>query len=146
MKRMLSLAGWSVGALFLLITLISSFLPRHVRVSRAIDIQYPSDSVQAVLKSAAYWETVLPEGTSFRIQSQSDSSFHCVINSKSAIQMAAGYQVFVGTAGSSCSVQRYYDFYFDWYPWEKFSSLLVEAKFGLALENELQQLKKRLAP
>jgi hypothetical protein len=143
---MLFLAGGSIAVLFLLVTLISSFLPRHVRVSRAIDIQYTSDSVQAVLESAAYWKKVLPEGTSFTIQSQSDSSFHCVINNETAIKMAAGYQLFAGKAGSSCSVQRYYDFYFDWYPWEKFSSLLVETKFGLALENELQQLRKRLGP
>jgi hypothetical protein len=58
--------------------------------------------------------------------------------------MAAGYQILKGPVNTSCSVQRYYDFYFDWYPWEKFSSLLVESRFGAALESELHQLKEKL--
>lgn len=144
MKRMLSLVGLSVGMLFLLITLISSFLPRHVRVSRALDLPYKPAVAQAVLQRESYWETVLPKGTSITVEFQTNRSIHFLVNNKSAIQMAAGYQLFSDRAESTCSVQRYYDFYFDWYPWEKFSSLLVESKFGTSLENELQQLKKKL--
>ncbi|MFN4837267.1 MAG: hypothetical protein ACK5BU_05405 [Bacteroidota bacterium] len=144
MKRIISLMLVSLGALFLLVTLISSFFPSHIRVSRAIDIHANPDSVSLVLKPADYWETVLPAGTPTSIHAQSDSTLHLLIKSTSAIQMAAGYQILKGPVNTSCSVQRYYDFYFDWYPWEKFSSLLVESRFGAALESELHQLKEKL--
>jgi hypothetical protein len=134
----------SLGALFLLVTLISSFFPSHIRVSRAIDIHANPDSVSLVLKLADYWEAVLPAGTPTSIHAQSDSTLHLLIKSTSAIQMAAGYQILKGPVNTSCSVQRYYDFYFDCYPWEKFSSLLVESRFGAALESELHQLKEKL--
>ncbi|MBM3414221.1 MAG: hypothetical protein FJY16_04705 [Bacteroidetes bacterium] len=141
MKRFISLMVLSVGALFLLVTLISSFFPNHVRVSRAIDIQCQPEVVKSMLAQTTYWKTVLPEGTLFSIQEHTDSSGHIRINNNAAIQMATGYQVFSIVNGPVCSVQRYYDIYFDWYPWEKFSSLLVETKFGLVLEKELAQLK-----
>jgi len=141
MNRIVSLVLLSVGALFLLVTLLSSFFPSHVRVSRAIDIQRESTLVNGVLQNPSYWKAVLPAGTQFSTQKSTDSTCHILIQHTAAIQMAAGYQVFSAANGAACSVQRYYDFYFDWYPWEKFSSLLLESKFGLVLENELQQLK-----
>jgi hypothetical protein len=144
MKRIILLVLISLGALFLLVTLISSFFPSHIRVSRAIDIHANPDSVSLVLKLADYWEAVLPAGTPTYIHAQSDSTLHLLVKSTSAIQMAAGYQILKGPVNTSCSVQRYYDFYFDWYPWEKFSSLLVESRFGAALESELHQLKEKL--
>ena len=144
MKRIILLVLISLGALFLLVTLISSFFPSHIRVSRAIDIHANPDSVSLVLKLADYWEAVLPAGTPTSIHAQSDSTLHLLIKSTSAIQMATGYQILKGPVNTSCSVQRYYDFYFDWYPWEKFSSLLVESRFGAALESELHQLKEKL--
>jgi hypothetical protein len=144
MKRIILLILISLGALFLLVTLISSFFPSHIRVSRAIDIHANPDSVSLVLKPADYWEAVLPAGTPTSIHAQSDSTLHLLIKSTSAIQMAAGYQILKGPVNTSCSVQRYYDFYFDCYPWEKFSSLLVESRFGAALESELHQLKEKL--
>ncbi len=144
MKRILLLLLISVGALFLLVTIISSFLPNHVRVSRAVTIQASPDSVRSILAQKTYWESVLPSGTLIIDEIRSDSTSHVMVKSKAAIQMAAGYQLLTGTIRTSCSVQRYYDFYFDWYPWEKFSSLMVESRFGVALENELQQLKGTL--
>jgi len=144
MKRIILLILISLGALFLLVTLISSFFPSHIRVSRVIDIHANPDSVSLVLKLADYWEAVLPAGTPTSIHAQSDSTLHLLVKSTSAIQMAAGYQILKGPVNTSCSVQRYYDFYFDWYPWEKFSSLLVESRFGAALESELHQLKEKL--
>jgi hypothetical protein len=34
------------------------------------------------------------------------------------------------------------DFRLRWYPWEKFSSLLLEKRYGPMLENGLDNLKK----
>jgi hypothetical protein len=35
------------------------------------------------------------------------------------------------------------NFYFDWYPWERFSSLLLENKFGTVMEQGLKQLEQQ---
>jgi hypothetical protein len=40
------------------------------------------------------------------------------------------------------TVQWYMNFQFDWYPWERFSSLLLENKFGLLMEQGLQKLQQ----
>ncbi|HXB44800.1 MAG TPA: hypothetical protein VNV85_12105, partial [Puia sp.] len=42
----------------------------------------------------------------------------------------------------SVTVQFYFDFHFNWYPWEKFTSLLYEKQFGPVMEESLTQLKQ----
>ncbi|HMK26667.1 MAG TPA: hypothetical protein VK483_11625 [Chitinophagaceae bacterium] len=42
------------------------------------------------------------------------------------------------------TLQWYMDFHLRWYPWEKFSSLLLEKRYGAMMEQGLTRLKARL--
>jgi hypothetical protein len=44
--------------------------------------------------------------------------------------------------GNVTVVQWYFDFHLHWYPWEKFSSLLLESQVGAPMERSLDKLKK----
>jgi len=39
-------------------------------------------------------------------------------------------------------VQWYFDFHLDWYPWQKFQSIIYDKQLGIPMENSLQQLKQ----
>jgi hypothetical protein len=41
-------------------------------------------------------------------------------------------------------VQWYFDFHFEWYPWQKFQSIIYDKRLGAPMENSLQQLKQNI--
>lgn len=56
----------------------------------------------------------------------------------------SGWNTFPGSSPNSVTVQWYMDFHFRWYPWEKFSSLLLEKRYGPVMEKGLGNLKALL--
>lgn len=57
-------------------------------------------------------------------------------------ELLTGWNLVPSQADSSTTVQWYMDFQLDWYPWEKFSSLLFEKQYGTQLEKGLHDLKE----
>ncbi len=53
------------------------------------------------------------------------------------------WNIMEATVPNTVTVQWYMDFHQRWYPWEKFSSLLLEKRYGPVLEKGLSDLKKR---
>ena len=58
--RLLKLAIISFIVFFLLITAISLFIPAHVRISKATDINAAKDSVMQQVNNAANWKNWYP--------------------------------------------------------------------------------------
>ncbi len=56
----------------------------------------------------------------------------------------SGWNIFPGRIPNSFTVQWYMDFHLRWYPWEKFSSLLLEKRYGAMMEQGLTSLKAQL--
>ena len=53
----------------------------------------------------------------------------------------SGWNIYPGRIPNSFTVQWFMDFHLHWYPWEKFSSLLLEKRYGLMMEQGLEKLK-----
>jgi hypothetical protein len=143
MRKVIFLVAGSFLIFALLILLVSLAFPSHVRISRAIDLQVSSKQARIILGESTTLNQVF-DGSFLPIsQSISDSTFHAIGNKAAAIQMETGWQLIDGRSETS-TLQWYIDFYFDWYPWEKFASLLVETRYGSILEKKLQLLKAHL--
>lgn len=143
MKKILFLLGGSVLVLFVLLTAVAGLFPTHVRISRAIDLAVPRSEARQYLQQPQVLHAVFPGASSITVQSMSDTSLLAVGEAQAAIPMKTGWQL-LESSPVSCTLQWYIDFYFDWYPWEKFASLLVESRYGLVLEKQLQDLKQQL--
>lgn len=161
--RVLRFIGVSVVLLFALITGLSLFFPSHVRVSRAIDITASSKSINGMLADPLQWKKWMPgadsakliydgtvvrgiqlfNGHSLLLTKASPDSIQVTGEKLAAIQASAGWNILGQEALQVRTVQWYMDFYFDWYPWEKFASLLLEPQYGPYMEIGLRQLKEQ---
>jgi len=143
MKRVFFLVIGSFVFFALLIVLVSFAFPSHVRISRAIDLQVSSKQARVTLGEPTILSEVFDGSFLPTSQTITDSTFHAEGNKAAAIQMETGWRLIDGLSETS-TLQWYIDFYFDWYPWEKFASLLVEARYGSVLEKKLLELKTRI--
>lgn len=159
--RLIKLAFISFVVFFLLITGISLFFPSHVRISRAADLRMSRDSVMWLIRNPANWkkwypgaDTLavyeadavvkglrMPGGKLLLITSFTDSTVTAA-NSTAADEKATMGWTVMEMGQQQVTVQWYMDFYLNWYPWEKFSGLLLEKRFGPHMEQGLATLRK----
>jgi hypothetical protein len=132
----------------LFLTGLSLFFPSHVRISRATDIQAPKDSVIASLKDLRKWHSWYPGTDSSKGEvhfiSGTDSTVIFETNIAGRKKATVGWNIYPGNTPNTFTVQWYMDFHLRWYPWEKFSGLLLEKRYGPMMEQGLTQLKSRL--
>ena len=156
--RVIKLAAISIVVLFAVITVISFFIPPHIRISRAIDINAPAESLMQQIGEPVHWKDWYPvEGSSQPFYAGSeikgirlDSVNAVVISGKTDSTITAEFTpakkkiktvwVVMGN-GNSSVVQWYMDFHLGWYPWEKFKSLLFDKIYGSQMEKGLANLK-----
>jgi hypothetical protein len=160
--RIIKLGLISAVVFALLITGISLFIPSHVRISKAIDISAQRDSVWAPVKDATQWRKWFPRGDSMppllvygqvkgigtdslqalMITGSTDSTVTAVNVGPKARKGGSGWNIYPGSTPNTVTIQWYMDFHLRWYPWEKFSSLLLENRYGPFMEKGLENLKK----
>jgi len=140
------------------IFLISSLLPSHVRISRAVNIDASQNEVAAYLSNLSKWN----EWNSFvndsmvqnpvfsptqinsaelnvqLISATSDSVI--TLWRKTDRNIKSGFQLI--PTGKLTVVQWYFDFDLKWYPWEKFASIIFDRQLGPYMERSLATLKK----
>lgn len=158
--RLIKLALISFLFFFLLITGISLFFPSHIRISKAIDINAPRDSVQKMISQPVFWKNWYPGADTLEVY-EADGVIKGIRMPGNQVLMITGYNDSLVTAANSTSdkeranmgwnliqsnpktvtVQWYMDFKLRWYPWEKFSSLFLEKRYGPVLEQGLAKLK-----
>ncbi len=163
--RFIKLFFLSVVILFLVMTAISLLFPSHLRMSRAVDIMGNKDTVFNNINDFKKWNLwndfiinapltnktistpsfgsaafIASDQLKIIIGKSSADSIITSWNQKNGKHFTGGYNLFELRPGT-ITVQFYFDFYFRWYPWEKFSSLLYEREIGTVMEVSLNKLK-----
>ena len=157
--RLIKLALISFVAIFLVVFLLSLLIPSHVRVSRAINIDAPVDSVMphlADMRNWKSWNTML-DNPEYKDVKYEANSFHSdqvqivqtALKTDSVLttwHQQSGRDILAGMAcfnlNGVTAVQWYFDFHLRWYPWEKIGSIIFDKQLGPPMEKSLDNLKK----
>lgn len=162
--KIIKLAFISAIVFFLLITGISLFIPSHIRISKAIDITADKSDVTDQLNNAVNWKNWYPGADtaalfildkeikgittgnqqSLVIKEANDSSVTVALNGPNTKNGNMGWIFFPANTPNAVTVQWYMDFHLRWYPWEKFSGLMFEKRYGPVMEQGLNKLKRYL--
>jgi hypothetical protein len=141
-------------------------IPSKVRISRATDLNvnkemamqfvadpanwhvlFTADSLPLIYKNGQAIGVQMPENKSILLLTITDSSVLAVpgkTDKKTVGKTTITWSCLPGKTNQQSVVQWYMDFKLNWYPWEKFSSLLFETNYGANMEKGLQQMKKLL--
>lgn len=157
--KLLKLALISLVIFAVLVLCLSLIFPSHIRVSRAVNIDAPQDSVLPLLTDLRHWQSWnefvnTGSATPVNYTDTSINADHFHVSKLPVIQdtmnvtwlqqsgrvTTAAFTWY--TSDHVTVVQWYFDIHLRWYPWEKFSSLLVENQLGQPMERSLAQLKK----
>lgn len=166
--RLIKLAILSFVFFFLLITGISFFFPSHIRISRAVNLAAPVDSILAPIRDPVRWRSWYPgldtaayfmdsgrvrgyqldsAGRLYIIMSGgSDSSVEATMTNRRLQPISVTWQTIRYASTDSVTLQWYMDIRLRWYPWEKFGSLFLEPSFGIPMERGLGNLRRMLNP
>ena len=154
--RFLKLLIISVVLLFLLLTTIAALLPSDVRISRAIDINSPAAAIHkeiASLKQWEHWNVYIQkmEGRKIEEANITGNKLTLKLLENKPMQVLTEWKqlngkIFIGGFNliphdSLTTVQWYFDFHFNWYPWEKFSSIVYDQQAGPVMQASLENLK-----
>lgn len=146
--KIIKLGLISIVAFSLLITFISFFFPSRVRISKATDIHAGREAVLLQLKDTMAWKNWYPGADSADIlpviTEQTDSSVTANSLLQNGRRGITGWNIYESGIPGMVTVQWYMDFRLRWYPWEKFSGLLFEKRYGPVMEKGLENLKKLL--
>ena len=141
--RFIKLGLISVVVFSLLITAFSLMIPSHVRISKAIDISVDRDSLLNQLSNTNNWKNWYPGADSIQQLSEITTITDSTIIAKQS-RAESGWNLYDAGIPGTLTVQWYMDFHLRWYPWEKFSSLLLEKRYGPIMEKGLDNLEKLL--
>jgi hypothetical protein len=157
--RVIKLAIISVLALFMVLCFFSLMMPSTVLVSRAIDINAPSDSIKFYVSDLNQWvlwvkgmnsKTVSIKspkeadlGTQIlTIQSVTDTSVVSIWESKKASSQESTIRFIRAPERNLTIVQWQFVQKLRWYPWEKFGSFMNDKILGPMMEDNLLHLKQ----
>lgn len=148
--RILKLAIISFVLFFLLFTAISLLFPSHIRISRAINIGAPKESILKQVTDTQSWyqwhpayernQTSVARPTVQFVQ-KTDSLIVAELIKTGKKKLLNGWQVYQHKGTDSITLQWYIDFHLRWYPWQKFGSLFYENTYGAMMQDGLLKLK-----
>lgn len=162
--KYLKLLVFSAVILLLAISGVTLLLPSHVRVSRAVNLYAGDDSVLNQVGDLAKWKNWYPGFDTLELKDTEIANGRVVramvknvqlevtnrTDSLVTVQMKKGAQPVRNTwkliryaHSDSLTLQNYMEFDFKWYPWERFSGLLVDGSYGRIMEQGLRQLKEQ---
>jgi hypothetical protein len=162
--RFVKLGIISIIFFALFLTGLSLFFPSHVRISKATDIVAEKDSIKNMLASAGNWKKWYPgadtasfvfiEGkikgietgpmAGLMITNNTDSTVETMNMGPGSKKGESGWNIYSGITPGTFTVQWYMDFHLGWLPWNKFSGLLLEKRYGPRMEQGLTKLKSLL--
>jgi hypothetical protein len=159
--RLIKLALISAVILFLMVWLFSLLMPSRIRVSRAIDISVPKDSVVSAIADLQQWQhwndlvnndqyTNKQYTASKFIADQISITAHPVKGDTllTTWKQKSGRTITGGFTWDGNNrrmvLQWYFDIHLRWYPWEKFSSIIFDKQLGPPMEKSLANLKNLL--
>ena len=144
----------------LIITIISFFIPSQIRISKAVQINAPKDSVMTQIREPLNWKNWYPGFHSTNVLFVEGivneivyvNSGQLLIDKKTDDEVSAefigtnkkiiitGWKI-ISNDSNSVTLEWYIDFHMRWYPWEKFSSFMFEKIYNPQLEKGLNNLK-----
>lgn len=153
--RLIKLGVLSVFFLFLVVTAISLLIPPEIRISKAINISGPPDSIFSLISDTSKWKQWHPAfipNDSLEVfpavhivkRSQNDSEIVMHLQQKGKPEVINGWKLYSYNNVDSLTLQWYMDFHLKWYPWKKFGSLFFEKTYGVMMEQGLAGLKNRV--
>lgn len=145
--RVIKLGIISVIFFSLLITIFSFFFPSTVRISKATDIHASKEAVLKQISDTSRWINWYPGTDSISlpvITAVTDSTVNASGTVAGRQKAEMGWNIYDSPSPNTITLQWYMDFHLRWYPWEKFSSLLLEKRYGPLMERGLEQLKTSL--
>lgn len=160
--RIIKLAILSFIFLFLLVTIISLFIPGHIRISKATNIVADDTVVYSRIKDLPEWKQWHPalknapeneihilkdssisiRGTTISIMERKSDELVTEMKTDHGKPIISGFKIIRHQQGDSATLQWYMDFKLKWYPWEKFRSLFYENIYGIQMEQGLSNLKE----
>jgi hypothetical protein len=161
--KYIKLAFISIIVFAVVVTLVSLLFPSNVRISKAIDVRSSPDTLHAYLADPAKWQGWFPgadtlepvslmqkvigyrvndQGAMIRITGRNDSAIQVTTSGRGVKDGIQGWNILPGAVPGQTTVQWYMDFHLRWYPWEKFSSIMFEKRYGPMLEQGLERLKE----
>ena len=159
--RVIKLALISVVVFALFITGFSLFFPSRVRISKAIDINAPKKIIHPYLADINNWRawypgadtmTIIVEGGKTGLKNRTGGKISIsnitdttIITSTSGGGLkgsVSGWNLHQSGLPNTVTVQWYMDIKLRWYPWEKFSSMLLEKRYGPVMQVGLERLKE----
>ena len=155
--RLIKLALLSIIFIFLLGTGISLLIPSHIRISKAINLVAPKDSIFALVVNRERWKEWHPAFMPDRMR-PGFPDIHMEITRHTADEVVMnlqqgnkepvvnGWKIYEHASVDSLTLQWYMDFHLKWYPWKKFSSLFFENTYGVLMEQGLSHIKKITQP
>jgi len=163
--KYIKLLFFSAVFLLLAITGVTLLLPSHVRVSRAVNLYAGADSVMHLVSDLSEWKNWYPGfdtlelkntvTTGGRITSATVKNIQLRVTTATdslvTVEMKKGEQPVFNNwkliryaHSDSLTLQNYMDFDFKWYPWERFSGLLVDRSYGQLMEAGLKHLNEQM--
>ena len=160
--RIIKLGILSFVILFLLVTIISLFIPGKIRISKATNIAADDKIVYAYLEDLPKWKQWHPSlknipenefhvlkdsgisirGTTISIVERKNEELVTEMRTENGRPIISGFKIIRHQQGDSATLQWYMDFKLRWYPWEKFKSLFYENIYGVQMEKGLANLKE----
>jgi len=155
----------SLIVIFFITTIISLFIPSHVRIYKAIQINSSRDRVMDQISNVANWKNWYPGADSSKFFYETGSIKGLILNERKKQyiiitgrkqdevtaefvltnkKIPTGWLMAANPGEHSVTIQWYIDFYLRWYPWEKFSSFMFERVYHPQLQQGLDNLKKFL--
>ena len=160
--RIIRLVVVSIVVFFIIITIISLFIPSNIQISKAVQVYASKDSVMKQLRDPRNWRNWYPGADSSKFFYENDSikglildeskQRDIIITGKTEGEVTAvyllsnkkiptGWKILSVEDPNSVTVQWYIDFHLRWYPWEKFTSFMFEKVYDPQLQNGLNNLK-----
>lgn len=160
--RFVKLGVISIIVFSVLVILLSLLFPSHVRISRAVNIRGSRDSILIPIADMRRWKewnemtknsnltqknyTEKEFRSTELIVSQLSANTDSVVSEwkyKSSNTIQSGFNL-VQSLTDTTVVQWYFDFHLNWYPWEKFSSIIFDQQLGPSMEKSLSELKNTI--
>jgi hypothetical protein len=160
--RLVKLGLLSFVFLFLVITVISLFIPGNIRISKAKNFAVDDKAYFQNIEELDKWRnwhpalkdlpereiTIFKDGsikvkdTKISVIEKKQEEVVTEILQDNGRPVISGFKIINHAQRDSSTLQWYMDFKLRWYPWEKFKSLFYEGIYGAQMEQGLSNLKQ----
>jgi hypothetical protein len=142
----------SIVLLFIVATGVSLFIPSTVRISKAINLAGPKDSIWHLIRDTQQWQRWNPAFMSRFPQEQQNNMQAILVRATGSETVfllkqpnkqpvTSVWKIYDNEGSDSLTLQWYMDLTSSWYPWQKLGTLLYEPTFGAMMQQGLTNIK-----